>query len=64
MLSENLKKISDFISYDERNEFNKLVENLDKLTVQYHGITNYKDVNICLTNRVFFKPPPQTKKID
>ncbi|OIQ27070.1 MAG: hypothetical protein BM564_13460 [Bacteroidetes bacterium MedPE-SWsnd-G2] len=64
MLSENSKKIMIFISYDKQNDFNKLLENLDKLTDQYYGITNNTDIKIWLidADKEFFKPPPRAKK--
>lgn len=62
MLSENSKKLVISISYDKKNEFNKLLENLDKLTEQYYGITNKTDIKIWLTDKDFFKPPPPFKK--
>jgi len=64
MLSENSKKLVISISYDKQNEFNKLLENLDKLTNQYYGITNNTDIKIWLTDKEFFKSPTQIKKIN
>ncbi len=57
MLSENSKKLVISISYDEQNEFNKLIENLDKLTEQYYRITNNTDIKIWLTDKEFLKSP-------
>ena len=62
MLSENSKKLVISISYDKKNEFNKLLENLDKLTEQYYGITNNADIKIWLTDKEFLKPPLPFKK--
>ncbi|TXE14923.1 hypothetical protein ES692_17550 [Psychroserpens burtonensis] len=62
MLSENSKKLVISISYDKKNEFNKLLENLDKLTEQYYGITNNTDIKIWLTDKEFLIPPPPTFK--
>jgi len=64
MLSENSKKLVISISYDKQNEFNKLLENLDKLTDQYYGISNNTDIKIWLTDKEFFKSPTQLKKIN
>lgn len=58
MLSENSEKLVISISYDKKNEFNKLLENLDKLTEHYYEITNNTDIKIWLTDQEFFKPPP------
>jgi hypothetical protein len=57
MLSENSKKLVISISYDKKNEFNKLLENLDKLTEQYYGITKNTDIKIWLTDKEFLKLP-------
>lgn len=62
MLSENSKKLVISISYDKKNKFNKLLENLDKLTEQYYKITNNTDIKIWLTDKEFFIPPPQPLK--
>ena len=55
MLSENSKKLVISISYDKKNEFNKLLENLDKLTEQYYEITNKTDMKIWLTDKDLLK---------
>ncbi len=62
MLSENSKKLLISISYDKKNEFNKLLKNLDKLTKQYYRITNKTDIKIWLTDKEFLKPPLPFKK--
>ena len=57
MLSENSKKIVISISYDKKNKFNKLLENLDKLTEKYYEITKNTDIEIWLTDKEFLKLP-------
>ena len=57
MLSENSKKLVISISYDKKNEFKKLLENLDKLTEQYYEITNNTDIKIWLIDKEFLKLP-------
>ena len=58
MFSENSKKLIVSISYDKNNEFERLLNHLDKLTDKYYGITNKTDIKIWLTNREYLKPPP------
>ncbi len=57
ILSENSKKLVISISYDKKNDFNKLLENLEELTEQYFEITNNTDIKIWLTDRELFKIP-------
>ncbi len=57
MLSENSKKLVISISYDKKNEFNKLIENLEKLTEKYYEITKNTDIEIWLTDKEFLKLP-------
>ncbi|WP_299715135.1 hypothetical protein [uncultured Tenacibaculum sp.] len=57
ILSENSKKLVISISYDKKNDFNKLLENLEELTEQYFEITNNTDIKIWLTDREFLKTP-------
>lgn len=57
ILSENLKKLVISISYDKKNEFNKLLANLNELTEQYYEITNNTDIKIWLTDKEFLIPP-------
>lgn len=61
MFSENSKKLIVSISYDKNNEFERLLNHLDKLTDKYYGITNKTDIKIWLTNREYLKPPPPAK---
>ncbi|WP_299838514.1 hypothetical protein [uncultured Tenacibaculum sp.] len=56
-LSENSKKLVISISYDKKNDFNKLLKNLEELTEQYFEITNNTDIKIWLTDRELFKIP-------
>ena len=61
MFSENSKKLIVSISYDKNNEFERLLNHLDKLTDKYYGITNKTDIKIWLTNKEYLKPPPPAK---
>ncbi|MEM6722321.1 MAG: hypothetical protein AAF611_23545 [Bacteroidota bacterium] len=62
IFSENSKKLIISISYDKKNEFEKLPNHLDKLTDKYYGITNETDIKIWLTNKEYVKPPKPAKK--
>ena len=57
ILSENSEKLMISVSYDKKNDFNKLLENLEKVTKQYYKITNNTDIKIWLTDRELLKTP-------
>jgi hypothetical protein len=61
-LSENSNKLVISISYDKKNNFDRLHQNLDELTEQYYKITNSTEIKVWLTDKEFLKPPKPFKK--
>lgn len=61
--SESPEKLIVFISFDTKNEFDKLPHTLKQLTETYNRITNKTDIKIWLDNKEHFNPPPPAAAI-
>jgi hypothetical protein len=61
-LSESSEKLTIFIQYDDKSEFNNLPNILNQLTETYYRITNKTDLKILLIDENYFSPPPRPKE--